>query len=119
MKVERPYPQASELQAVALSGSCAPSAKAFATAVGRHAEKEGGHGEGVRRSEATSSGRATPRAAARAAGGPHNANRLLDAMVDASSGLLIENGRESPLRRTLPDAASSLAAAVADELRRR
>jgi hypothetical protein len=40
-------------------------------------------------------------------------------MVDASSGLLIENGRESPLRRTLPDAASSLAAAVADELRRR
>jgi hypothetical protein len=119
MKIERPHCEASELQAVALAGSANPSAASFATALRRHREQEASNREGLRRSEATSSGRAVPRAAARADAGQRSANRLLDAMLDASSGFLIEGGPPTAPRRTLPDAVPSLAAIVANELRRR
>jgi hypothetical protein len=43
---------------------------------------------------------------------------MLDMMLDAS-GCLVENGRMTSSARTLPDAAPALAAALANELRRR
>jgi hypothetical protein len=114
MKIERSATEACELQAVAWSVPCNPSAAAFATSLRRHREQEASQREGQRRSEATSSGRAAPRAAA----GQRNPTRLIDAMLDAS-GCLMEGGRASQVRPTPSDTAPSLAAAVANELRRR
>jgi hypothetical protein len=115
MKVERSNPGACELQTVAWSMPGDQSAAAFETSLRRHREQDTSQREGQRRSEAASSGRASPRAAVT---GQRSAIRLLDAMVEGS-GCLMESGRMPSSRRALPDAAPSLAAAVANELRRR
>jgi hypothetical protein len=118
MKVERPYLEACELQNV---GGSAPanqanqSSAAFETSLRRHREQDASRREGQRRSDAASSGRAAPRTAVT---GQRTAARLLDTMMDAS-GCLMEGGRAAQSRGTLTDAAPSLAAALASELRRR
>jgi hypothetical protein len=119
MKIERSRSEASELPMVTMSGPGNPSVAAFSTALRRHREQAASDREGLRRSETPSSGRTTPRAAARAGAGQRSTSGLLDAMFDGSSGLLVETGRPRPLHRELPDAAPSLAAIVANELRRR
>src|SRR5262245_1894171 len=114
MKTERSHPGA-ELQAVAWSAPGNQSAAAFESSLRRHREQDASQREGQRRSDAASSGRAAPRTGV---AGQRSAIRLLDAMLEAS-GCPMEGGRAPSSRRALPDATASLAAAVANELRRR
>src|SRR5262245_47805259 len=113
MKVERSHP-GPELQTVAWSAPVEASAPAFEASLRRHREQDASQREGQRRAEAAS-GRPASRTGV---GGQRSAIRLLDTMLDAS-GCQIGGGRLPSSRHALSDAAPSLAAAVANELRRR
>src|SRR5262245_54303169 len=114
MKIERSHP-GPELQTVAWSAPDNQSAAAFETSLRKQREQDASKREDQRRAEAASPGRPASR---NGVGGQRGAIRLLDTMLDAS-GCPIEEGRVPSSRHALSDVAPSLAAAVANELRRR